>query len=157
METVFAPVELDPTTFPFTVVPVIVPPVIATLLAFCVAMVPSAAVAVDIAPVTNAVVATLVVLSPAVCVVAVVAVLIVPFKSPLNVVAVIVPAAKLPEASRSTSLFGVLVVVALAPTYTKSNKVVSKYTKYTSPDGIVNPVDVDVLIVTPAFDPFAMI
>jgi len=51
----------------------------------------NATAALSAATLANAVVATVVLFVPAACVVAVVAVLIVPFKSPLNVVAVAVP------------------------------------------------------------------
>jgi len=61
-EIVLAPDALLPTVTAFTVVPVIVPPVIATELAFCVDMVPSEPVAAVTAASTNAVVAICVVL-----------------------------------------------------------------------------------------------
>jgi hypothetical protein len=61
VDTVRVPAAFDPTVTEFTVVPEIVPPVMATALAFCAANVPK----LPVAAVTNAVVAICVVLVPA--------------------------------------------------------------------------------------------
>jgi hypothetical protein len=58
VEIVLVPDAFDPTVTVLTVVPVIVPPVIATALAFCVDIVPKEPVAAVTAAPTNAVVAT---------------------------------------------------------------------------------------------------